>query len=272
MSLCQAGRSALIIPDDRRYHEQWSGAIPGQLHFFGIQTRNCYSGVNPRTRLVVVVLIRARIRGTTSPRGVCLDPLLYSDYWAVDSQADVSNFKVGNILHLHHSWKKTDDSISALSKGSSLVLLLYTAIAIAIALVLCACSDILKYTRIVVLKIAGSVFPDYRHSREKGYITSKAEITVYSVSSNPGLNMNSKALAQQISSWYTSHVDSYATHGSNMNRYLRGPVIALTVRIIGSTESGLESEQAHQPHLHWAALLQGQQRLILQQVQLLICL
>ena len=201
--------------------------------------------------MVVVVLIRARIRGTTSPRGVCLDPLLYSDYWAVDSQADVSNFKVGNILHLHHSWKKTDDSISALSKGSSLVLLLYTAIAIAIALVLCACSDILKYTRIVVLKIAGSVFPDYRHSREKGYITSKAEITVYSVSSNPGLNMNSKALAQQISSWYTSHVDSYATHGSNMNRYLRGPVIALTVRIIGSTESGLESEQAHQPHFNF---------------------
>ena len=72
--------------------------------------------------LVVVVLNRARIRGTTSTRGVCVDLLLYSDYSAVaPSQGDVSNFKVGqhgflpfvesidygttssrNVLYLHH--------------------------------------------------------------------------------------------------------------------------------------------------------------------------
>ena len=66
--------------------------------------------------------------------------------------------------------------------------------------------------------------------------------------------MISKELAQEISSWYTSHIDSNATHASNINSYLRGPVMALTLRIIGSPEIGLESQPAHQLNFNFENL------------------
>jgi len=55
-----------------------------------------------------------------------------------------------------------------------------------------------------------------------------------------------KELAQETSSWYISHQDPYASHSSNIRNFLRGPVLALTLRMLLAPEHQLEMEQA--PH------------------------
>lgn len=63
--------------------------------------------------------------------------------------------------------------------------------------------------------------------------------------------MSARSLAQEATSWYLSHLDPRAPNADNVKTYLRGPVLALTLKVLYSSEvlpTGLEieSESAHQ--------------------------
>jgi hypothetical protein len=84
--------------------------------------------------------------------------------------------------------------------------------------------------------------------------------------------MNAKALAQEVTSWYLSHLDPYSPHTTNVESYLRVPVLGLTLQILATatankTESnGLELEAPQQGDTassgsshdcSWKSLLKG---------------
>lgn len=57
--------------------------------------------------------------------------------------------------------------------------------------------------------------------------------------------MRARSLAQEASSWYLSHLDPRAPNADNVKTYLRGPVLALTLKVLNSSEelpAGLEIE------------------------------
>ena len=58
--------------------------------------------------------------------------------------------------------------------------------------------------------------------------------------------MDAKRIAREASSWYISNLDPFAPHASNINTYLRGLVLALTLSILESRQGLLELEQSPQ--------------------------
>ena len=57
--------------------------------------------------------------------------------------------------------------------------------------------------------------------------------------------MSARSLAQEAASWYLSHIDPCAPNAENVKEYLRGPVLALTLKVLQSPEApatGLEIE------------------------------
>ena len=57
--------------------------------------------------------------------------------------------------------------------------------------------------------------------------------------------MSARSLAQEATSWYLSHLDPRAPNADNVKTYLRGPVLALTLKVVNSSEvlpPGLEIE------------------------------
>jgi hypothetical protein len=58
--------------------------------------------------------------------------------------------------------------------------------------------------------------------------------------------MNARALSQEAASWYLTHLDPFAPHRENVTAYLRGPVLALTLKILNQPKDdasgGLELE------------------------------
>jgi hypothetical protein len=57
--------------------------------------------------------------------------------------------------------------------------------------------------------------------------------------------MNARSLAQEATSWYLANLDPCAPNEDNVKRYLRGPVLALTLKVLNSPDvpsAGLEIE------------------------------
>ena len=57
--------------------------------------------------------------------------------------------------------------------------------------------------------------------------------------------MNARSLSQEAASWYLSHLDPCAPNADNVKNYLRGPVLALTLKVLQSPvtpPAGLELE------------------------------
>jgi hypothetical protein len=57
--------------------------------------------------------------------------------------------------------------------------------------------------------------------------------------------MSARSLAQEATSWYLSHLDPCAPNEDNVKTYLRGPVLALTLKVLSSPDvasAGLEIE------------------------------
>lgn len=57
--------------------------------------------------------------------------------------------------------------------------------------------------------------------------------------------MSARSLAQEATSWYLAHLDPCAPNEDNVKRYLRGPVLALTLKVLNSPDvpsAGLEIE------------------------------
>lgn len=58
--------------------------------------------------------------------------------------------------------------------------------------------------------------------------------------------MSARSLAQEAASWYLSHLEPTSPNADNVKAYLRGPVLALTLKVLLSPESaipGLEIEE-----------------------------
>lgn len=59
--------------------------------------------------------------------------------------------------------------------------------------------------------------------------------------------MSARSLAQEASGWYLSHLEPTSPNAENVKTYLRGPVLALTLKVLLSPEApipGLEIEDA----------------------------